>query len=36
VVHAAQVEVPVEAVQVVDRAEAVVEGDKQNKRYLGT
>jgi len=36
VVHAARVEVPVEAVQVVDRAEAVVEGDKQNKRYLET
>ena len=36
VVHAARVEVPAEAVQVVDRAEAVVEGDKQNKRYLET
>lgn len=34
VVHAARVEVPAEAIQVVDRAEAVVEGDKQNKRYL--
>lgn len=34
VVHVVRVKVPVEAAQVVDRAEAVVVGDKQNKKYF--